>query len=279
MKKTVLFLFFICLFHLSLQNDTQKNGQCESNALEVEDIETLRFNRVIPRGRGPVRTYQNFFTKSIRHTFNQLHSRTRSSFQRVRGSFQNARIRTRNSFQRIRNSFQNTKKRMKEYKKKREKERYQKYSKGSDLKEISKTNGCLKDMYYCYMDCKTNFEMCDGKKKFVLFVPNNLHQDLCVNPRLKDNSFGARIKRKILRQCLTSPCNCNLYDSYFKKEFPLLYEEKVQEFKKDCNQICTTNQRPASLTSENAAVKKLSHVINIFSNFANAFGRHKNIRF
>lgn len=233
------FFIFLSFLIFLYAGDPHQHGRCKSNGegvLEAEDIETLRFSRRIryslPRKRREVQTTKSFFTKKFQNTFKKLE-----------------------------NKFNMKRKREQEWAKYREMGGAK-----SNVTTIQNTTGCLKGMYYCFLDCKTNFKLCDHSQKFILFIPNQLHQDLCVVPRLKQK--GTKMSQHFIAKCLTRPCNCQKFESFFKSDFPLVYEEKMQRFQKGCNQLCTTNQRPLSLVKMSSAKKLLSPTIQVMKNFA-----------
>lgn len=256
MKTRLILIFVLLLISSVLSGNPGQNGQCEGNGPGVsvldygDDVETLQIgwrsvkpNFHFSSGYKPP-TYRKFFTSSIRSIFNQFN---------------------------INRQLANVKKMIKNMRKKEEEEEekaYEKLTGGKDYQYITGTNGCLKDdMYYCYFRCDTNFGECNTKDKYILYVPNRLHQELCIQPRLKKGIVEV-IKFLRMKKCLASPCNCKKFKSYFINTFPDIYKDKIHQFKQDCHQTCTTNVTPPSLKSICYAKKKFAPMIQIYYNFA-----------
>lgn len=88
---------------------------------------------------------------------------------------------------------------------------------------------CLKKQYFCYVDCKTDFQMnCDGKEKaFAVFIPEEEHLRTCVQPKLQQQKRN-RKSQQAAQQCALAPCSCKDFKTYFKKAYtPNLFRAKM----------------------------------------------------
>jgi len=118
----------------------------------------------------------------------------------------------------------------------------------------SKTEKCLKDYFFCLMECKKFFPYCKvDAKLYSIFVTRKQHALRCVKPRITHP-----IKRKVddaayRNECLVRPCSCKIYDKYFKDSYGEEYEEGLKMIQAQCRNWCDTGIRPENVLDTSGA--------------------------